>query len=201
MAYQFNSNQYLSTASTPVTAAPFSVSAWFRVDNTTGNKAIVSIAKGGDGIRWLLYTGGSSPLWFVSGVGQAGSGTVSANTWTHCCAVEAASNSRTLYTNGTAGSTNTASGTPSGVSNVYIGSDGPNSNRLTGQVADVGIWDVALTAAEITSLSKGVSCRLIRPQSLVFYAPLIRDLVDVRGARTITNNGTATVSDHPRIYR
>jgi hypothetical protein len=40
----------------------------------------------------------------------------------------------------------------------------------------------------------------VRPQSLVFYAPLVRDLQDVRGGLTITNNNGATVAAHPRVY-
>ena len=62
------------------------------------------------------------------------------------------------------------------------------------------MWSAALNASEIASLGQGVSPRLIRPQSLVFYAPLIRDLMDVRGGLSITNNGTATVANHPRVY-
>jgi hypothetical protein len=71
---------------------------------------------------------------------------------------------------------------------------------MGGQIAEVGIWNVALTAAEIASLADGMTCDKVRPQSLVFYAPLVRDLQDVRGGLTITNNNTATVANHPRIY-
>ena len=69
-----------------------------------------------------------------------------------------------------------------------------------GLIAECGIWNVALTADEIASLADGMTCDKVRPQSLVFYAPLVRDLVDVRGGLTITNNNTATVADHPRVY-
>ena len=69
-----------------------------------------------------------------------------------------------------------------------------------GDIAEVGIWNVALTAAEIESLADGMTCDKVRPQSLVFYAPLVRDLIDVKGGLTITNNNTATVANHPRVY-
>ena len=69
-----------------------------------------------------------------------------------------------------------------------------------GKLAEVGIWNVALTAAEIASLAKGMTCDKVRPQSLVFYAPLVRNLQDVRGGLTITNNNTATVATHTRVY-
>ena len=71
---------------------------------------------------------------------------------------------------------------------------------LNGDIAEVGIWNAALTAAEIASLSKGMTCDKIRPQNLVFYAPLVRDLIDAKGGLTITNNNGATVANHPRVY-
>jgi len=71
---------------------------------------------------------------------------------------------------------------------------------MGGQIAEVGIWNAALTAAEIASLANGMTCEKIRPQSLVFYAPLVRDLIDQKGGLAITNNNAATVSNHPRIY-
>jgi hypothetical protein len=40
----------------------------------------------------------------------------------------------------------------------------------------------------------------VRPQSLVFYAPLIRSLQDLARNATITNGNSATVEVHPRIY-
>jgi len=69
-----------------------------------------------------------------------------------------------------------------------------------GRIAEVGIWNAALTAAEIDSLAKGMTCDKVRPQSLVFYAPLVRELIDQKGGLTITNNNGATVANHPRIY-
>ena len=71
---------------------------------------------------------------------------------------------------------------------------------MTGQMAEVGIWNVALTDAEIASLADGMTCDKVRPQSLVFYAPLVRELIDARGGLTITNNNTATVAAHTRVY-
>ena len=71
---------------------------------------------------------------------------------------------------------------------------------MDGELADIGIWSAALTAAEIASLAKGMTCDKIRPQSLVFYAPLVRDLNDQKGGLTITNNNGAPVANHPRVY-
>jgi len=67
-------------------------------------------------------------------------------------------------------------------------------------IAEVGIWNAALTQPEIASLAKGMTCDKIRPQNLVFYTPLVRDLIDQKGGLVITNNNAATVAAHPRIY-
>jgi hypothetical protein len=62
------------------------------------------------------------------------------------------------------------------------------------------VWSVALTADEVASLGRGVTCDQVRPQSLVFYAPLIRSLGDVARGIALTNVGDATVAAHPRVY-
>jgi hypothetical protein len=67
-------------------------------------------------------------------------------------------------------------------------------------ICEVGVWSTGLTADEIASLARGVSPSLVRPQSLVFYAPLIREPVDFLGGLTLTNTNGATVSNHARIY-
>ena len=71
---------------------------------------------------------------------------------------------------------------------------------FNGLIAEVGIWNIALTANEIASLAQGMTCDKIRPQNLVFYTPLVRDLNDQKGRLTITNNNGATVANHPRVY-
>jgi hypothetical protein len=71
---------------------------------------------------------------------------------------------------------------------------------MDGKIAEVGIWSSALTQPEIASLAKGMTCDKVRPQNLVFYAPLVRDLIDQKGGLAITNNNGATVANHPRVY-
>jgi hypothetical protein len=84
--------------------------------------------------------------------------------------------------------------------NLIFGGPPTGGFGFNGTIAEVGIWNAALTAAEIASLAKGMTCDKVRPQSLVFYAPLVRDLIDAKGGLTITNNNTATVANHPRVY-
>lgn len=90
----------------------------------------------------------------------------------------------------------------SGSSSLWIGSTVgvAGSVYFPGDICDCAIWSTDLSDAEIASLAKGFKPTRIRPQSLVFYAPLIRNLQDTRGGLTITNNNTATVAVHPRVY-
>ena len=51
-------------------------------------------------------------------------------------------------------------------------------NYCDGSLAEAAIWNAALSDAEVAALATGVSPLLVRPGSLVFYAPLARDLLD-----------------------
>lgn len=77
----------------------------------------------------------------------------------------------------------------------------PNNNFSNGEVAEYAYWNTALTADEMAALAKGFRANRIRPQNLVFYAPCVRGLQDVRGGRTLVKQaGTVVVSDHPRVF-
>jgi len=72
-------------------------------------------------------------------------------------------------------------------------------------IAEVGIWNVALTGAEILQLSLGYSPLFVRPESLVAYYPLIRgdasgDEPDYVGGLKMVEQGTVAVATHPRVF-
>lgn len=74
---------------------------------------------------------------------------------------------------------------------------------LDGAVSELGIWNVILTAGEMTALSKGFSPLLIRPQSLILYTPLIGGFssaeYDVVGGKIPTFGGTVAQTPGPGI--
>lgn len=204
MAYAFStaSSRYLTTNSAPVTETPLTMCAWFNTVSGGVAQGIMSLANTSNGQFFRMALDGSARVIANAGFNVSVSATYTSGLWAHSAAVFESSVSRTAYLNGVAGSANTTSFAPTGISSVFIG-----ANSLTavaaphnGRIAECGIWNVALTAAEIAALARGLTPDKIRPQSLVFYAPLIRDLVDLRGGLTITNNNGATVSGHPRIY-
>lgn len=213
MAYSFDgtANRRLTASSAPVTAAPFTLFARIRATGTGSNRRILQIADSSSVDRFALQiVGNNFPLLARYSVQeganttdfpQGTAGNVTANTWYAQTAVETATNSRALFLD-TATFTNTTSRTPSSISLTSIGgtSNAAGFTAFNGQIAEAAMWNATLTADEIKSLAQGFKPTRIRPQSLKFYAPLVRDLHDLRDALTITNNNTVTVADHPRVY-
>jgi hypothetical protein len=214
MAYEFNgTNQSMQTATIPVSAPPLTMACWFNSDSITALQTAIQIRSTTVGQRpyMALYLRGDvagdpiqAAIWdgvFFSAVNSTSA--YSTNTWRHACGVFTSTASRTIYLDGGNSATNTDNRavTPQEI-RIGVSLDGNSSpvGYLDGELSEVGIWNAALTAAEIASLAKGMTCDKIRPQSLVFYAPLVRNLIDQKGGLTITNNNSATVANHPRVY-
>jgi hypothetical protein len=204
MAYDFDgNNQFLSVGSAPATAAPLTLAFWFNKDTTNTKNCVFLINQSTQANYFGIYMLGATLRGetgdgFTSTLNATGS--YSASTWTHACYVEASTTSRTIYRDGGDSATNTVSRSPSGINRLYIGTFSGAAANFDGLIAEVGVWSAALTQPEIASLAKGMTCDKVRPQSLVFYSPLTRDLIDYKGGLAITNNNTATVANHPRVY-
>lgn len=213
MAFTFNgTTQYLNATSVPVTASPLTIACWgLRTTLTSvGNATFVALtdqASSGSNFALRHSTGTNA----VQATVQYDGGStysalttknMTANTAHHLCGVFTSSTSRTAYIDGGNSGSETTNITPKTPSRVLIGAGwyGSISQYVNGWIAEVGIWNVALTADEVASLAKGFTPSKVRPQSLVFYAPLVRNLVDTERAIAITNNNSATVSAHPRVY-
>jgi hypothetical protein len=208
MAYEFTatSSRYLSVPSAVVTQEPLTMACWCNA-NTTSTMALMSIQTLTQNQRFQLILASqqvrAGKIGNVSGVAQT-TGTFATQQWFHAAGVFETSSLRTAYRDAGNTGTNTTSVTISEtLSQTTVGaarSLGSLGFYFDGLISEVGIWNAALTAAEVASLAKGMTCDKVRPQSLVFYAPLIRDLIDAKGGLTITNNNGATVANHPRIY-
>ena len=210
MAYDFSaaSNTNIRISGAPASGTPMTIACWVYPKIIAGAEGvnICQVESGSpnfrgnylqffssNGVNNNLRVASSGSSGFVSATGPS---TFTTNLWVHCAGVLTSATSRQSYVNGTGGSVNTQNcGTIDAATRVVIG------NGTLSDIAEVGIWNVVLTAVEIASLAKGMTCNLIRPQSLVFYTPLIRNLQDVRGGLAITNNNGATVANHPRVYK
>ena len=213
MAYDVTptGSKCLTVGSAPVTQVPITLSAWFQPTVINTDHDILTVCNNTNGSGSVVVMSARANNQLSAGVFRQlnpffvqslSGGSVSNNTWHSGVAVYTSNSNRLIYLNGTAGTANTTSFTPLNLNRCGIGCtarDTPAS-IFTGQIAEVGIWNVALTADEAASLARGMTCDKVRPQSLVFYAPLVRDLIDYKGGLTITNNNTATVANHPRVY-
>jgi hypothetical protein len=211
MAYNFNgSNQWMTTASSPISAIPFTMACWFNSNSVAAGQSLVNLVNTSNNHYYGLFASGdvaNDPVqFFVFAGGFAGALTTagySANTWHHACGVASSNTSRAVYLDGGNSATSTVnlSATPNQIRmGRFVNIAGSASLYMNGLIAEVGIWNAALTAAEIASLAKGMTCDKVRPQNLVFYAPLVRDLIDQKDGLTITNNNSATAANHTRVY-
>jgi hypothetical protein len=214
MAYDFDgTNQYLTADSLASFSEPCTIACWFYPENFNF-AAMCSVVNFTNGDRIVLFKNpndipGRNVIHAATRIGGTNAYATAdyvLDQWQHACGVYTSASSRTIYLDGGNSATSTVTatqtyGTPIVAAAARSAAGGPWGAFLNGRVAELGVWNAALTANEVASLAKGMTCNLVRPQSLVFYAPLIRNLQDVRGGLTITNNNAAIVANHPRVYR
>lgn len=109
----------------------------------------------------------------------------------------------TMYLNGAAVAVTTVDGPGvwlTTADTLHVGENSGHSGEFNGKIGEVAYWNVELTAAEHLILSKGYSPLFVRPQSLIWYSPLISDGNDERIQGIDLGNGTFTAkAAHPPI--
>lgn len=122
--------------------------------------------------------------------------------WFSVCGVAESSSLRHLYVDGVCAGTTGTTVTFSNPQGIYIAGTTNTISRLV-QVSECALWNAALTPEEVLSYSKGIKASSIRPESLIFYAPLVNDINDVSQGRTWFYGPGATTSamtPHTRRY-
>ena len=188
MARQFlkASSEHMTNGTTAITVEPFSISAWVNplaVGSTIDT--IVSINKGSSSSNQHTLMLGSSnglgagrrvvamtraPTWTTA----VSSTTATEGVWSHILGVWTTTSSRTAYLNGGGAVTNTDEEVTDSLSRVGIGVlyDSTLSSYAQSIIAEVVIWNVALTAGEALALSTGVYPTSVRPGAVVSYWPI-----------------------------
>lgn len=205
MAFSFTaaSSHKIEAASVPLTAAPVTVACWF--NGTDG--CVCSLADTGSDNNYfeLITTTSDNKVTWSSRAGTEtlaqSTTTWTDNVWSHACGIEASATDRRAFLNGGGKGTDATSKTPAGIDSLGIGflARASDADFYQGLIAEVGIWNVALTDAEVAVLAAGYSPLCVQPQSLVFYAPLVRAAQDIRQARALTVTG-ASAANHPRQF-
>ncbi len=155
----------------------------------------------------IFYTKSTGKMaWYtqsraVSGVVTAvdpGTATLSVGTWYNIIltVTVSAANIMSTYVNGISDGTNNGGGPDNFqflTEPLGIGFDNANPGRnFPGSIADVALWNVALTATEVTAIAQGARPFTVRPANLISYLPvdgLQSPEPDLSGN---ANNGTVT---------
>ncbi|WP_436787552.1 LamG-like jellyroll fold domain-containing protein [Yinghuangia sp. YIM S10712] len=145
------------------TSKSFTVAAWAKVSATDGHKTIVA-QDGAKTSGFLLHYNGDAHTWaFVRTSEDSGNPAAwytalatspfAKDTWTHLVGVyDAVAGRITLYVNGVAQSSTDAPMSWNATGPLTIGRSKNNSDLFSGGIADVAVFDRALTAEEIKSL-------------------------------------------------
>jgi len=202
-----------NTTGAPVTAMPLSMSCLFYPNNAQSSYLIDIDDTGDTENGFVLWINASSHVLARQSSGGSGfteaetSATYSTSTWQHAGAVFTSTTSRTAYLNGANAVNDTTSlVAPSGVNRITVGRV-PTSGfgNMFGGIAEVAIWNVALTAAEMLVLNPAsgmfVSPLAVRPSGLVFYSRLMGqaspEIDRMRGLNLTVNSGVRF--DHPGL--
>lgn len=173
MARRFTSTNKID-AGTAVASftTPITISCWYKDTDAGSNQSLVALYVDSSNFLALKlqFNDGATALYLLAdanGHHSVLSGSI--NAWHHGCGVFTSTTSRTVYLDGVAGSTDTFSVAPTGTPDFIIGFSG---SVLTGSIADVAIWNVALNASEIAALARGVRPNNIRTSALIGWWPL-----------------------------
>lgn len=208
------STDFLQIDSSLISALPVSVSVWVDPDNLTTENTIWWLGDSSLATHGLMLAfSGATALDPVRAIAFNSTSAVATTAnaynvgvWNHAVAIFASSTDRSVILNGDIANkgTNATSKSVTSFNRTCFGrrADSTPSDPHFGAIAECGMWDIALTDAEVIMLSKGVSPIYVRPQNLVSYWPLLgrsspdRDLV---GRQELTVNGTTTVP-HTRVF-
>lgn len=220
MAREFNgtattgTGEYLEVDATPLTGFPLTVSAWGRPTDTTVFKEVFNISDKDDPNNWLVRLAFTNVatirVYSRDGATNDGGADTStnytANAWHHVAAT-LNSSGRAVFLNGGGKGTNAVAKTPVGPDRISVGRAGDStpSDPMAGRIAEVAVWNVELSDAEILLLARGVSPLRIRPASLRLYYPLYGSMspepnLAVGGATyNLAITGTPVQADHAPV--
>lgn len=179
-------NAYIKCATVPALTYPFTASVWVNLSSLSVTNPYVflldNVAVGGDfiGIFFDTATGKFSLIvanfnGTVFGILDFGP-VISANTWYDLVFVGTSTNSRTGYANGANSATDTVSVSVGATQTaLWVGTYDQTqltTNTISGSLADLALWNVALTPGEVSALASGMRPNRVRPGALRLWLPL-----------------------------
>jgi hypothetical protein len=226
MARLFNDagNQSLNVASAVITDYPCTFVGMVNIDDETQNGTIMSVSDasstGGTGQFSVRISDGSEVTGggdgnLISCAARVGGGNaafklathatgLTAGTWYQFVAVFNTSTSRSIYLNGINGVTDLDSAVIATSDRTSIGMLGDNSEShyISGHLAELAVYDYALSAADAAFFGGSLCPLLFRPERLLMYVPLggaASPETDRIGGLDFALSGPPTASAHPRV--
>jgi len=214
------SSQYLTaTLANAITTYPITLFSW-GFDNNGGNndRCLLQLSPAVS-TQHFMRLGRNDSDQTVRAVNKYGSGsppkaistaTYSTNTWFAAAAEFANDSSRFAFLDGVRSTEDTTTdlASISNITEVTIGIElADTGDGWDGFIAESAAWNAVLTDAEHEALAAGYSPKLIRPDALIFYCPMVSgastsgtgnatDLIE--GLVMVDNNGVG-LADHPPI--
>jgi hypothetical protein len=210
MARKFvSASNQTASAAFPSIAYPYTVAHWFNITTLSGsNQSMFGLYPSGsttlNNVGTAINGAANKAQIFVSDSGGSfdaidiGSA-LSAGTWHHIAHAGILDNSRIGYLDGSGTPTSVARAL--GTQNTFqIGGFEGGAGNLDGLIAELAIWNVALTQGEVSALAAGVQAYRVRRSSLVGYWPffgLTSPEPDLSGgARNITLANSPAKANH-----
>jgi len=199
-----------------ITGTALTISFWMRPASVTGVQFLVC-KWDGEGVLPFQYTTHLSGTSFLFGIsdgagaqdGAGGATAIVNNTWQHVGGVKNGTGAGAIvaYVNGSAGTPATSNlSIGNTAANLRLGTDtDATTSSYTGRLAEVAIWNVALSAGEMAGLAKGASPLMFRRSNLKMYLPLFGvaspepDLSGNGASGTVV--GTVAAADHAPVGR
>jgi len=195
-----------------ITGTALTIAVWAFPDNLNDRMLIAKDGGGANTIQYRIWhANGSVQMQFDIGdstnFDNASGGSITTGAWQHFALVKNGTGAGALKGYKNAGEV------ASGTSNRTIanqaatlrfgGRSADGFGPFDGKLADIGIWDAALTVAELSALAKGVSPLFVRPANLKGYWPMWgvgSPEADLSGnANNATVTGTVPVGDHAPV--
>lgn len=171
----------LDFSNLPVTTGPMTFALWLNraAVVSSGSEILVGIGGMAPARGYSLRLNGSLQVQAFQQNGFTQSAATTAvsvvnGVWYHAAAVFASPTSRTAYVNGVASpvdATNVAFGAATSGS---VGAAPGGGQPYSGIVAEVGVWDVALSAAQVQQLAAGFSPAVVALRDLVGFYTMLR---------------------------
>jgi hypothetical protein len=214
IAVQSTTN-YAYTLTEPVSTTPFTLSCWAKLTNLTNTHVVVAIdtpsTSGYNVLGTLDFCGAcTSPADVPRARSYDGthhianaSTSYTTGSWVHICGVFTSTSSRFIYYNGgnKVQNTGTDNATPSELVICRSRRNSAQGPCVSGDfVAEVAVWDSALSDSDVVSLAGGTNPKDIAGGPVAYW-PLTETTTneDQIGSNDLTENAITYSSDHPSI--